>query len=240
MRTRRRLVYAIVTVALVVPTAAIATGRVSVSISAAKSRVPRIFACYGGKGNVVNLLAGRTPKCPAGAKVLSWDAGTTASPSGLIYSGHTMGAQPPDTTGNVGDFFLDLDTYQLWGPKLAAAAGATWANADHTVLKGPAGANGTNGQAGQNGQNGTPGTPGVSGYNTNTVTQTVAVGTANLTVGCNQGSPLGGGEDNSAGGDVVLLKSFPSGNGWTVAVHNGSTNNTSHQVTAWVVCANVS
>jgi hypothetical protein len=239
---RKRLAYIVVALALLLPAAGIAGGQVRVFESATRNHTPRIFACYGGNGSIVSFMAGRMPKCPASEKLLSWDAGTAVAPAGLIISGALNTPAPSDQVGNVGDYFLDLNTYQLWGPKVAGATtgSSTWGGTAHPSLKGPKGDQGSTGQNGQNGQAGQNGQPGVSGYNTNAQTITVGVGTANLTVSCNQGSPLGGGEDNSAGGDVVLLKSFPTATGWNVSVHNGSSNGTAHAVTAWVVCAHVS
>jgi hypothetical protein len=82
------------------------------------------------------------PQGPAGATGASGAAGATGptGPAGtngsVIYSGNTT---PSAATGAVGDFYLDLGTGVLYGPKTAGGWGSGFS------LKGPAGAAGAAG-----------------------------------------------------------------------------------------------
>jgi hypothetical protein len=82
------------------------------------------------------------PQGPAGTTGAAGAAGATGptGPAGangsVIYSGNTT---PPTATGAVGDFYLDLATGVLYGPKTAGGWGSGFS------LKGPAGAAGAAG-----------------------------------------------------------------------------------------------
>lgn len=206
-----------------------------------KARSPsRVFACASKTGHVIDVTTAKKPKCPASARLVTWNVASGTSPGGVIHSGH---GAPTDAVGNVGDFWLDLDTYTLWGPKTAVGSNgtSTWAGVPQTSLIGP---RGPQGPAGTPGGTGAQGPPGLSGY------QVVQATPFNISPGQTESgsSPcpggklaLGGGEDNSAGGDVTLLKSLPSsgGTGWQVTVHNSNSATVSHSVTVYAVCAAV-
>src|SRR5690625_907733 len=71
--------------------------------------------------------------------------GTDGADGSQIYSGE---AQPDDDHGNVGDYYLNLLTFELVGPKTADGWGTP------VVLKGPQGEQGAQGEQGEPGQDG--------------------------------------------------------------------------------------
>lgn len=101
------------------------------------------------------------PEGPAGAQGKTGEAGAVG-PGGkdgsIMYSGAGV---PANTIGVNGDYYLDKNTGNLYGPKVAGAWGTP------TVLRGTNGTNGTNGAAGSNGTNGTNGTNGSTTLNGN-------------------------------------------------------------------------
>ena len=66
-------------------------------------------------------------------------AGANGQPGSQIYSGTTV---PAATTGNVGDFYLDLATGLLYGPKTAAGWGSGFSLVGATGATGATGASG--------------------------------------------------------------------------------------------------
>lgn len=93
------------------------------------------------------------PVGPAGPK------GADGKDGSVIYSGNTV---PSAATGVVGDFYLNVATGLLYGPKLAAGWGTGFS------LKGPAGATGATGATGAVGATGATGATGAAGANGNT------------------------------------------------------------------------
>jgi len=80
--------------------------------------------------------------------------GASGAPGSVIYSGTTV---PPAATGVVGDYYINLSTGLLYGPKTAAGWGAG------TSLKGPAGTTGTPGSQIYSGSGAPATTAGVAG-----------------------------------------------------------------------------
>lgn len=81
-------------------------------------------------------------------------AGANGQSGSIIYSGDTA---PNNSTGQVGDFYLDRITALLYGPKTAAGWGAG------ISLKGTNGATGATGSTGVTGVTGSSGVTGVTG-----------------------------------------------------------------------------
>jgi hypothetical protein len=239
--------------------AAAAAGVSPIGSASRKAQPPsHLFACAGKTGHVMDVTTAKRPKCPASARVVSWNVTSGASTGGLILSGQRA---PTASDGGSGDFWLDLDSCTLWGPAtITGPSGTTsWAGVPQLSLSGPGcpagsagpqgptgpqGPAGAEGPTGPQGPGGADGPPGLSGY------QPVPGSAFNVSPGqtmsgsstCPAGKlALGGGEDNSAGGDVTLLKSLPipGGTGWQATVHNSSSATVSHSVTVWAVCANV-
>ena len=75
-----------------------------------------------------------------------------------ILSGAIAGATPNSTVGLTGEFFLDSDTYTLWGPKSSTG----WPT-NGVSLVGPAGPMGLTGATGSTGLTGATGAPGATG-----------------------------------------------------------------------------
>lgn len=112
------------------------------------------------------FLAASCSKGPTGATGATGTTGATgatgaqgvAGPAGadgtVIYSGSTT---PPSSTGNVGDFYLDLATNVLYGPKTSEGWGAGFS------LVGAAGTTGATGATGATGSTGATGATGASG-----------------------------------------------------------------------------
>jgi hypothetical protein len=95
---------------------------------------------------------------------------------------------------------------------------------------GPAGAKGDTGATGATGAQGPKGDPGGIA-NVTTVTATGS-GTTGATATCTTGKAVGGGFSvTSIANNVIINKSMPSGNGWTVTA-NGTAS-----YTVYVVCA---
>jgi hypothetical protein len=80
--------------------------------------------------------------------------GANGAPGSVIYSGTTV---PPAATGVVGDYYINLSTGLLYGPKTAAGWGAG------ISLKGPTGATGTPGSQIFSGSGAPASTVGVAG-----------------------------------------------------------------------------
>ena len=88
---------------------------------------------------------------PTGAPGPVGPAGNNGS---VIYSGTTA---PGASVGNVGDFYMDLATSTLYGPKTSSGWGSGFS------LKGDTGATGAQGDSGANGATGTTGATGANG-----------------------------------------------------------------------------
>lgn len=97
------------------------------------------FAASCGKDGAVG------PQGSAGAAGAQGAVGAAGADGTKIYSGTTA---PATTVGNNGDFYLNVATSDLYGPKTATGWGAA------TNLKGATGATGAAGAAGTNGTNG--------------------------------------------------------------------------------------
>ena len=82
------------------------------------------------------------PQGPAGA------AGVAGANGATIYSGN---GAPSATTGNVGDFYIDLSASALYGPKSASGWGTGYSLVGAPGAPGAAGATGATGAAGTNG-----------------------------------------------------------------------------------------
>jgi hypothetical protein len=109
-----------------------------------------IFASCGKDGAV-------GPVGPAGATGAvgpAGPAGANGTAGSVIYSGTTT---PPSATGNTGDFYLDLTTGLLYGPKTASGWGTGFS------LIGPTGAAGATGATGATGPTGATGATGAAG-----------------------------------------------------------------------------
>ncbi len=76
----------------------------------------------------------------------------TQGPPGLpglsVLHGNTGGLPPADSVGQTGEFFIDLDTYKMFGPKAASGTGR-WSN--YVVLEGTDGLDGIDGEDGLDG-----------------------------------------------------------------------------------------
>lgn len=125
----------------------------------------------------------------------------------------------------------------------AGETGLNWDLQGPTGSEGPTGPGGTTGNAGPQGSpgasgpNGPQGRPGVTNYSIQTASETIGGGNYSESVQCPSGTTiLTGGESNSAGGDVILLHSFPTGNGWQTDVRNNGSN---HGLEVYAVCATV-
>jgi Collagen triple helix repeat (20 copies) len=123
------------------------------------------YACLGsGLLSHVTLVTSSTqarPSCPSGMKRIAWSKTGLVGPQGpagtsgaVILSG--QGA-PAATLGAVGDLYLDVTNYRLYGPKTADGWGLGEA------LTGAPGPRGAAGPAGQPGPTGAPGPTGVPG-----------------------------------------------------------------------------
>jgi hypothetical protein len=91
---------------------------------------------------------------PQGAVGPAGPAGPNGANGSVIYSGATT---PPSTTGNTGDFYLDLGNGLLFGPKTATGWGTGFS------LIGATGATGANGPVGPTGAKGATGAAGAAG-----------------------------------------------------------------------------
>lgn len=244
---------AIVVAVVVTASAAAATGDAAQRASARTSRLA--YACFGGKGALIDPTVAHKPRCPRGDTLVSWRVqplGPNGTTSGLFLSGNR---DPTANDGNPGDYWLDTDTRSVFGPRDTN----DWPRDAHgnpvpafnmvgppgqPGQQGAQGPPGLQGTPGQSGQSGPAGPPGLSGYADPppTTTFTIAAGQfAQASVACPAGTKvLGGGEDNSAGGDVVLLQSFPSDDShWRIGVRNNTTAGVAHSVTVYAICARV-
>jgi hypothetical protein len=127
------------------------------------------------------------------------------------------GDGPPDAElGDEGDYYLDRENYQLYGPK----SGEDWGDPIH--LQGP---------------EGEPGADGVSGWERIVESRTMGPSTfASFVVACPEGKvPVGGGFDASFF-DVIVYKSHPtSNNQWLITARN--TNETlNRHIVGYVIC----
>lgn len=112
------------------------------------------------------------PQGPQGEQGPPGPVGPAGSDGSLIHAGQGM---PDETTGNSGDFYLDLATGNLYGPKMEEGWGAplnlTGDDGPEGPQgpqgpegpQGPAGEDGEDGQDGQNGQDGEDGKDGQDG-----------------------------------------------------------------------------
>lgn len=90
---------------------------------------------------------------PAGPQGLVGPTGTNGT---VIYSGATV---PDGSVGSNGDFYLDLTSHILYGPKTASGWGTGFS------MIGPTGTAGATGATGASGTNGAAGAPGAAGAN---------------------------------------------------------------------------
>lgn len=74
--------------------------------------------------------------------------GEPGAPGLSVLHGNTAGLPPADNYGRAGEFFIDLDTYKMFGPK-AASGSNRWAN--FVVLEGTDGVDGIDGEDGLDG-----------------------------------------------------------------------------------------
>jgi lysophospholipase L1-like esterase len=94
------------------------------------------------------------PEGPAGAQGPQGAQGIPGADGATILYGQ---GSPKSENGKVGDFYLDLSSSQLYGPKLTDG----W-KTEGLNLKGEIGKDGTNGSDGKDGANGTNGTDGAT------------------------------------------------------------------------------
>ncbi|WP_143470806.1 collagen-like protein [Labilibaculum manganireducens] len=117
-----------------------------------------MVSCSGDDGEV-GLLG---PKGDKGEQGAAGEVGPAGTDGSIIYSGE---GEPAAAVGAVSDYYLDVATGMLYGPKVNAD---NWTDTDGFSLKGTNGTNGadgTNGTNGVDGINGTNGTNGVDGIN---------------------------------------------------------------------------
>lgn len=115
-----------------------------------------MVSCSGDDGEA-GLLGPKGDKGEQGAAGLVGSAGTDGS---VIYSGE---GEPVATVGTASDYYLDVATGMLYGPKVNED---NWTDTDGFSLKGVDGTNGTNGTDGADGANGANGTDGTNGSKT--------------------------------------------------------------------------
>ena len=101
---------------------------------------------------------------PQGAVGPAGPTGANGANGSVIYSGTTA---PPSTTGTTGDFYLDLSTGLLYGPKTATGWGTGFSLIGPTGATGAKGATGATGPAGPTGATGAAGTAGSKIYSGN-------------------------------------------------------------------------
>ena len=103
------------------------------------------------------------PTCLVGTRV-AWTERGTPGPAGTpgtqILSG--QGA-PASSLGSTGDFYIDLASYRLYGPKTSAGWGTGVALTGASGAQGPGGPAGPQGPAGATGATGPQGVPGPAG-----------------------------------------------------------------------------
>jgi len=103
------------------------------------------------------LVGPEGPAGPQGSTGNAGPVGAAGKDGSIMYSGTGI---PTSGTGNLGDYYLDRATGNLYGPKLANGWGTP------ITLMGVNGTNGTNGINGTNGANGTNGVNGTNGSTT--------------------------------------------------------------------------
>ncbi|MBN2596646.1 MAG: collagen-like protein [Marinifilaceae bacterium] len=109
-----------------------------------------MVSCSGDDGEA-GLLG---PKGDKGEQGAAGEVGSAGTDGSIIYSGE---GEPAATVGTTSDYYLDVATGMLYGPKVNAD---NWTDTDGFSLKGT---NGTNGADGTNGTNGVDGTNGTNG-----------------------------------------------------------------------------
>jgi len=112
------------------------------------SAIIMVFAASCGKDGAVGPAGPTGATGPQGAVGPAGPAGTNGQNGSIIYSGTTV---PASSTGTVGDFYINLSTGLLYGPKTAGGWGTGFS------LKGSAGATGAAGSKIYSG-NGAPAT----------------------------------------------------------------------------------
>ncbi|WP_161596768.1 collagen-like protein [Chitinophaga vietnamensis] len=85
------------------------------------------------------------PQGPAGAQGNAGPVGPAGQNGSIIYSGN---GTPAGTLGANGDFYIDLSSSMLYGPKTAAGWGSGFSLKGATGAPGAAGATGATGAAG--------------------------------------------------------------------------------------------
>lgn len=103
-----------------------------------------MVSCSGDDGEA-GLLG---PKGDKGEQGVAGEVGPAGTDGSIIYSGE---GEPAATVGAVSDYYLDVATGMLYGPKKNAD---NWTDTDGFSLKGTDGTNGTDGVDGTDGTNG--------------------------------------------------------------------------------------
>ncbi|WP_461639871.1 hypothetical protein [Labilibaculum euxinus] len=114
-----------------------------------------MVSCSGDDGEA-GLLG---PKGDEGEQGVAGEVGPAGADGSIIYSGE---GEPEAAVGTISDYYIDVVTGMLYGPKLNAD---NWIDVDGFSLKGTNGTNGSNGQDGANGADGTAGANGQDGVN---------------------------------------------------------------------------
>ncbi|BAX79628.1 hypothetical protein [Labilibaculum antarcticum] len=103
-----------------------------------------MVSCSGDDGEA-GLLG---PKGDKGEQGVAGAVGAAGTDGSIIFSGE---GEPVATVGAVSDYYLDVATGMLYGPKVNAD---NWTDTDGFSLKGTNGTNGTNGEDGADGTDG--------------------------------------------------------------------------------------
>jgi Collagen triple helix repeat (20 copies) len=127
-------------------------------------------------------INGCTKNGSSGTQGAQGPVGPAGASGTIIYSGTTA---PDPSVGNAGDFYLDLTSGVLFGPKTASGWGSGFA------MKGTAGATGATGSAGATGAAGPPGPRGATGASgaTGATGATGAAGAAGSQIFSGDGAP---------------------------------------------------